>query len=128
MRDIREVEPGVYSVLDGDRSFEVRVNETEARVDGRSFTMEWTDPRQWNPRASRLASGASAHVKSPMPGKIIRVLVNVNDAVVAGQGIVIVEAMKMQNELRSPRDGHVQNIAVEVHDTVSAGAILATIE
>jgi biotin carboxyl carrier protein len=63
-----------------------------------------------------------------MPGKIVRVLVAVGDEVVAGQGILVVEAMKMQNELKAPRDGRVTAIEVRENDSVNAGALLATIE
>ena len=63
-----------------------------------------------------------------MPGKIVRVLVTVGDEVVAGQGIVVVEAMKMQNELKAPRNGRVTAVEVGENDSVNAGAILATIE
>jgi biotin carboxyl carrier protein len=63
-----------------------------------------------------------------MPGKIVRVLVAVGDQVVAGQWILVVEAMKMQNELKAPRDGRVTAIEVRENDSVNAGAALATIE
>ena len=56
------------------------------------------------------------------------ILVGVGDEVVAGQGILVVEAMKMQNELKAPRDGRVTAIEVKESDSVNAGAILATIE
>jgi biotin carboxyl carrier protein len=61
-------------------------------------------------------------------GKIVRLLVAVGDEVVAGQGIVVVEAMKMQNELKAPRDGRVTSIEVRENDSVNAGTVLATIE
>jgi biotin carboxyl carrier protein len=63
-----------------------------------------------------------------MPGKIVRILVAVGDAVVAGQGILVVEAMKMQNELKAPRDGRVAAIEISENDSVVAGAVLAIIE
>jgi biotin carboxyl carrier protein len=59
---------------------------------------------------------------------VVRVLVGIDDQVVAGQGIVVVEAMKMQNELKAPRDGRVTAILVAEHDGVNAGAVLAVIE
>ena len=63
-----------------------------------------------------------------MPGKVIRVLAAPGDEVAAGQGIVVVEAMKMQNELKSTRKGKVLRIAVNEGATVGAGELLATIE
>jgi biotin carboxyl carrier protein len=63
-----------------------------------------------------------------MPGRIVRVLAVQGDEVEAGQGIVVVEAMKMQNEMKAPRAGRVTSIAVKVGDSVNAGALLATVE
>jgi len=63
-----------------------------------------------------------------MPGKIVRLLVAVGDQVHAGQGLVVVEAMKMQNEMKASRDGKVTEISVSAGDTVSAGDILVILE
>ena len=63
-----------------------------------------------------------------MPGKVVRVLAAVGDVVVAGQGIVVVEAMKMHNELKSPRDGRVTAVKTAVGESVNGGAVLALIE
>jgi biotin carboxyl carrier protein len=63
-----------------------------------------------------------------MPGKVIRLLVADGDTVAAGQGILVVEAMKMQNEIKSPKDGVVKNLKAEPGATVSAGQTLALIE
>ena len=63
-----------------------------------------------------------------MPGKIVRVLVAETDRVKAGQGIIVVEAMKMQNELRSPKDGRVQRVLTSEGSTVNAGDTLVVIE
>ena len=127
-RDIVEVEPGVYSVIAGLSSWEVRVAGNEVTIDGHRFLVEIDDPRQW--KRSRHAADAHgrASIAAAMPGKIVRILVGVGDEVVAGQGILVVEAMKMQNELKAPRDGRVTAIEVKESDSVNAGAILATIE
>ena len=74
------------------------------------------------------AAEGRASVKAPMPGKIVRVLVNMGDAVIAGQGIAVVEAMKMQNEVKTTVMGTVTNVFVKDGDTVIAGAVLAVIE
>ncbi len=63
-----------------------------------------------------------------MPGKIVRVLVSVGDTVRAGQGIAVIEAMKMQNELKAAGAGTVTSISVKDGDTVTAGAVLAVID
>ncbi len=128
MSDRREVEPGVWSVLDGTRSYEVRVAGSEVRVNGREVVIETADPREWNPQAARASVSGLVHVKAPMPGKVVRVLVSVSEAVTAGQGVAIVEAMKMQNELKSPRAGTVKAVAVTEGATVNAGAVIVTIE
>jgi biotin carboxyl carrier protein len=126
--DIVETEPGVYSVIAAGISWEVRVAGNEITIGGHRFPFEIEDPRQWK-RSSRAAEPhGRASIAAAMPGKIVRVLVAVGDDVVAGQGIMVVEAMKMQNELKAPRDGRVATIEVRENDSVNAGAILATIE
>jgi biotin carboxyl carrier protein len=62
-----------------------------------------------------------------MPGKIVRVLAAVGDMVEAGQGVVVVEAMKMQNEMKAPRAGRVVTLSAREGASVSAGEVLATI-
>jgi biotin carboxyl carrier protein len=126
--DVVEVEPGVYSVIAGLSSWEVRVTGDEVTIAGHRFLGEVDDPRQWK-RSGRAADRhGRALIAAAMPGKIVRVLVALGDDVVAGQGILVVEAMKMQNELKAPRDGQVTAIEVRENDSVNAGAVLATIE
>ena len=67
-------------------------------------------------------------VVSPMPGKIVRVLVKPGDHVTARQGLVVVEAMKMENELRAARDGRVRELSAAVGQSVDAGAVLMVVE
>ena len=126
--DIVEVEPGVYSVIAGLDSWEVRIAGNEVTIGEHRYPFEIDDPRQW--KRSRHAADAHgrASITAAMPGKIIRILVAVGDEVVTGQGILVVEAMKMQNELKAPRDGRVAAIEVKENDSVNAGAVLATIE
>lgn len=128
MTDIREVEPGIFSILLNGRVLEARVDGNTVTVEGRSYRLERADPRKWNPnRAGPQAHGRAA-VKSPMPGKIIQVLVSAGDEVAAGQGVVVVEAMKMQNELKTTSAGRVKSIHVKQNDTVEAGAVLVVVE
>lgn len=126
--DVVEVEPGVFSVLSGGRSYEVRVSGAEVAIGLFAFEQEIEDPRAWK----RSGHGASGHghasIKAAMPGKVVRVLVGVGDQVEAGQGMLVVEAMKMQNELKAPRAGRVTSIEIKAGDSVSAGAVLAQIE
>ncbi len=123
-----ETEAGVYSVLEGGRSWEARVAGNEISIDGYCFRFELDDPRQWK----RGGGGAEAHgrasILAPMPGKVVRILVRVGDEVAAGQGVLVVEAMKMQNEMKAPKDGRVTAIEVKENDSVTAGAVLAVVE
>lgn len=126
--DVLEVEPGVYSVLVGSDSFEVRVSGNQVTIGGHRFTIETSDPREWKRRDHSAGAQGRASITAAMPGKVIRVLVAAGDEVTEGQGIVIVEAMKMQNELKAPRAGRVSSINVKANDSVIAGAVLAVIE
>lgn len=126
--DIVETEPGVYSVLIAGRSHEARVTGDEIAIGGRRFHFEIDDPRAWKRSARAAGLHERASIAAAMPGKIVRVLVAAGDEVVAGQGILVIEAMKMQNELKSPRDGRVTAIEVRENDSVIAGTPLATIE
>jgi len=93
------------------------------------YTAEVSDPRSLQSRrsASREAEGTK-RVLAPMPGRVVRVLVREHDAVQAGQGVVVVEAMKMQNELKSPKQGTVQKILVAEGASVNAGDVLLVVE
>ena len=126
--DIIEVEPGVYSVIVGNQSFEARAAGNQISIGSYSFIIETDDPRQWKRRGPAGGAEGRISITAAMPGKVIRVLVSVGDEVADGQGIVVVEAMKMQNELKAPRAGRVTSIEVKPNDSVIAGAVLAVIE
>jgi biotin carboxyl carrier protein len=132
LASVTEVESGVYSVLLDGASCEIRVIETSQglRVEagGRKFTVEVSDPRDTS-RGSRASIGSGRqNVAAPMPGKVVRVLVKVGDAVDAGQGLVVVEAMKMQNEMKASRPGRVIEIRAGAGQTVGAGDTLVVLE
>ena len=124
--------PGVYSILLDGRSYDVCVEETAAglvvTIEGHRFAIEARDPRRWSRKTAGAGSDTVQSILSPMPGKVIRVLAAPGDEVVPGQGIVVVEAMKMQNELKSNRTGRVLSIPAKEGATVTAGELLATIE
>jgi biotin carboxyl carrier protein len=85
--------------------------------------------RRWSAKGPVLGgAGGPQRVTAPMPGKIVKVLVAPGDAVVARQGLVVIEAMKMENELRAARDGHVKDVHVAEGDLVEAGRLLTVIE
>jgi biotin carboxyl carrier protein len=126
-------EPGVYAVLLDGRSYDVYVEESPSGglvvdIGGHHFEIAVRDPRAWSPQAARAGGAAVQTIVSPMPGKIVRVLVAVGDEVEKGQAIVVVEAMKMQNELKANRAGRVLALPAKEGATVTAGELLATIE
>jgi biotin carboxyl carrier protein len=132
--DVNEVEPGIFLLKMGGKVYEAAVSAT---VDGKYLTtirgveieVELIDPKRLRAGASAGDdAGGRAEIKSAMPGKIVRLIAGAGDEVKKGDGVLVVEAMKMQNELRSPRDGVVKEIAVAEGDTVGAGQLLAVIE
>ena len=137
--DWAEIRPGHYSILVGGQSYEARVAPAADSQPGQ--------PESWvvsiaeydfqvcvrDPRARRFAGQAAAHegpldVLAPMPGKIVRVLVGPDQEVVQNQGLVVIEAMKMQNELRAPRAGRITQVHVKEGIGIEAGARLLRLE
>ena len=106
----------VLSVLVGGKAYEIKRERSlqgglHMVIGSARYAVDVQDPRSL--RTRRAVSGADAgpqKVKAAMPGKIVRILVNEKDDVKAGQGIIVMEAMKMQNEMKSPKDGRVQKI------------------
>ena len=126
-------EPGVYSVLLDGRSYDVYVEDAPGGalvvdLNGHHFEVGVRDPRAWSRKAAGPGGSAVQSIVSPMPGKIVRVLVAAGDEVVKGQAIIVVEAMKMQNELKANRAGKVLTLPAKEGATVAAGELLATIE
>lgn len=129
----------LYSLLVDNQSFEVHVQETERNgfrvmVSGQGYEgyeARVIDERTYRLSQSRggLAGGAvDSAIKAPIPGLIVKVNVNEGDEVQAGQSVVILEAMKMQNELRAPRKGTVATVKVKAGDSVNQGATLVTLQ
>lgn len=130
--DVQQPEPGVYSILLDGRSYEARVEAGNACwivfIDGHRFEVVVRDPRRWSRRSGATGAEGRQNVTAPMPGKVVRVLVSRGDPVVPGQGLVVVEAMKMQNEMKAAKPGRVVALPVREGATVGAGEVLATIE
>lgn len=84
--------------------------------------------RRDSARADVSGASGPARIVAPMPGKIVRILAAVGQQVQTGQGVVVVEAMKMENELRAPRGGIVKEVSVREGASVEAGALLAVVE
>jgi len=130
--EVAQVRPGIYSMLIGGKSFTVRIDkdegEYEVQVEGDSYRIAVADPRRRERGGSQLAIAGKQIVRAPMPGKVIRLLVVSGEVIEAGQGVVVVEAMKMQNEVKSPKAGTVQKVSVEVGQAVNAGDTLVIVE
>ena len=132
--DAVEVSPGVFSILLDGVSHEVRVASapggTLRILSGmEEFSAEVVDSRLWRGRRhGGLEAAGRQPVVAPMPGKVVRVLRKAGERIEAGEGILVVEAMKMQNEIRSPKSGVVESMAVQEGQAVNAGEILAWIE
>jgi biotin carboxyl carrier protein len=96
-------------------------------LEGRTATVRLNGRR---PRSSDTIAHAPGDqsVTAPMPGRVVRVLVATGDEVAAGQGVVVVEAMKMENELRAPKTGRVKDVNVAAGTSVDAGKVLVVIE
>jgi len=90
--------------------------------------VEALDPRRWTPSSRQSNVEGRTELLAPMPGKVVRVLVSEGETVEAGQGIVVVEAMKMQNEMKAARGGRVSSLSAREGASVNAGDVLATIE
>lgn len=99
-------------------------------IGNRSYDVTVTDPKRLGANSATgagLARG-QAVIRAPMPGRIVRVMVEAGATVAAGDGLIVVEAMKMQNELKAPKAGVVLSINAENGATVAAGDVLVTIE
>jgi biotin carboxyl carrier protein len=99
------------------------------RVNGHAVRVSFVEHsrRSGSVGGSSSASGTK-DVVAPMPGRIVKVLVKAGDRVVGGQGLVVVEAMKMENELRAPREGTVAAVRVSEGMSVDANAVLVVVE
>jgi len=131
--DVSEIAPNIFSILLSGHSHEIYVTPTsvgqiQLQTGGQEFTAEVSDPRSWR---GRRHSGAEAEgrqqIAAPMPGKVVRLLVKAGDAVEAGQGLLVVEAMKMQNEIRSPKSGKVERVLIAEGQAVNAGEVLCVV-
>jgi acetyl/propionyl-CoA carboxylase alpha subunit len=124
--------PGIYSVLLGTRSFAIHIAPAGDTLeiwdgDARRF-LSIADSRDRPATAANSAHSGPFQLRAQMPGKIIKVLVEPGTGVLPGQGLLVVEAMKMQNEMKAPRGGLVTRIYAREGDTVEAGVPLIEVE
>ena len=130
--DVVELSEATYSLLIDGRSYDVTVGvaekEYQVSVNGSQFDVCLRDPRKFRKRtASGSDSAGPMPVVAPMPGKIVRLLVREGETVSEGQGVIVIEAMKMQNELKAPRAGTVEEIRVTENQAVNAGESLLVV-
>jgi biotin carboxyl carrier protein len=134
---VRETGPGTYLLITDGRVYECRVNRGrgkreafEVGIGSHAYAVTLADPKRL--RSAQMSGAhdadASVQIVAPMPGKVVRVLVETGAQVEAGDGLVIVEAMKMQNEMKSPRAGTVTALHAEAGATVNAGDLLVVVE
>jgi biotin carboxyl carrier protein len=124
--------PDVLSLRVGNQAYEVKCervrNDLHLWVGSRRFAADVRDPRSLRNRARNADDHGPKQLIAPMPGKVVRVLVREGDEVDAGTGVIVVEAMKMQNEIKSPKKGKIQKILVAPGAAVNAGDVLAVVE
>ena len=132
--DVVQISPYIFSILLNGQSHEIRITPDSAsklklQTRTQEFTAEVIDPRSWSGRRhGHVEAEGRQQIVAPMPGKVVRLLVKAGDHVEAGQGLLVVEAMKMQNEIRSPKSGTVERVLAKEGQPVTAGEILAWVE
>jgi len=134
--EVSEPEPNVYLLKHENKIYQIFVAPNNkpsepfaVTVGSHNFEIKIFDPKRL--RGTDAESGQTAgasEIKTAMPGKVVRVLAEVGAEVGAGDGVIIVEAMKMQNEMKSPKDGVIKEIRFAEGATVNAGDILVVIE
>ena len=134
--DVHESGLNDYLLISNGRVFNCRIEgrpesgkAIEVIVGTTHCALTLTDPRRLSSTVSASAHGeAAARIIAPMPGKVVRVMVGVGAKVAAGAGLIVVEAMKMQNEIKSPKAGTVIALNTQTGATVNGGDVLAVVE
>jgi biotin carboxyl carrier protein len=132
--DLRQVGPASFSVIIGNRSFDLDVvGDGEGIVvssrDGVTrLTLEDAARRLMRSGGKSREVSGKVQMRAMMPGRVVSVLVQIGDEVKADQGVLVVEAMKMENELKSPKAGKVTEVKVVAGQTVEKGELLIVIE
>jgi biotin carboxyl carrier protein len=121
-----------WSLLVGARSYDVAVERTGSfdrtvYLDGNAIALSLSNGRARRGRAEGSGGAGPMRIVAPMPGRVVKLLVSTGEHVAARQGLVVVEAMKMENELRAPRAGTVTELAVAAGTSVEAGTLLVVV-
>jgi biotin carboxyl carrier protein len=130
--DAVPIGPYLYSILLDGQSFEAHIREdiggVVVTIDGREFPVRIEDPREWQRRrGTAMEAEGRQQVLASMPGKVVRLLSRAGQPVEAGQALLVLEAMKMQNEVRSPKSGVLERLLVAEGQAVNAGEVLAIV-
>jgi len=124
--------PDVLSLRIGNKAYEVKcervAGDVHIWVGSRRFSAEVRDPRSLRSRVRAVDEHGPKKLTAPMPGKVVRILLSQGAEVEAGTGVLVVEAMKMQNEVKSPKKGIIQKILVSEGTAVNSGDVLAIVE
>ena len=125
-------ERDVYTIFDSDRVYEARVwasdrDALRVRIGGIVFSTIVIDRKHRRPTTEHRTEGRQ-NLTAPMPGKVVRILLSAGDDVAAGQGVLVVEAMKMQNEIKSPKSGRVVEVRVSEGESVNANQVLVVVD
>lgn len=124
-----EPESGLFTILIAGKVFNCVIEKNEISVNGKRIAVNIQDPKRLSHNAGAMGqTGGRIELTSPMPGKVVRVILNEGDDVGEEQSILVVEAMKMQNEIQSPKIGKISSIKVTEGQTVNAGEVLAVVE
>jgi biotin carboxyl carrier protein len=130
--DAHKLDADFYSILIGTRSYEVSVEAAGTKYFVRHGSAEQvvhlTDPSREGRDELRRAGEGPEVITAIMPGKVVRVMVSEGDTIEPGHGLVVLEAMKMENEITAPRGGRVARVAVKPGQTVESGAELVVVE
>jgi biotin carboxyl carrier protein len=130
--EAKALEAGTYWFNWHNRSIEVAVTPNgtgyAVSVGGQRLTVEMVDARNALQKAARHGQSGTIEIRAPMPGKIVKVLLTEGAEVQENQGILVMEAMKMQNEIKSPKAGAVKKLGVIEGAAVNAGDLLAMVE
>lgn len=129
-------EPNIYLFKHENRIHQIFVSPNEksgapcaVKVADRNYEIKIIDPKRLRGSTAGAADATgAAEIKTAMPGKVVRVLTEAGAEIKTGDSVIVVEAMKMQNEMKSPKDGTVKEIRFAEGATVNAGDVLAIIE